>query len=164
MWEVGLLYRPIGVQRPLPLPVEQDMADLPLVSEWETMLGEYRTMGLHPRGHFMAYIRPWLGSEVSSSIDVSKLEDGANVTVVGLVIRRQHPGANAVFITLEDEFGHAPLVVWPNVFQRYRLVIREPVLKVRGVVSRRHGTMNVVVQHVESIRTIYDLPKAKNWG
>ena len=164
LWEVGLLYRPIGVQRPLPLHVEQDMADLPLVSEWETMLGEYRTMGLHPRGHFMAYIRPWLGSEVSSSIDVSKLEDGANVTVVGLVIRRQHPGANAVFITLEDEFGHAPLVVWPNVFQRYRLVIREPVLKVRGVVSRRHGTMNVVVQHVESIRTIYDLPKAKNWG
>ena len=39
------------------------------------------------------------------------LDDGVEVTVAGLVIRRQHPGANAIFITLEDEFGHVPLVV-----------------------------------------------------
>ena len=50
------------------------------------------------------------------------------------------------------------------VFERYRLVLREPVLKIRGLVSRRHGTMNVVVQHVESIKAQYELPKSKNWG
>ena len=92
------------------------------------------------------------------------MEEGAEVTVAGLVIRRQHPGASAVFITLEDEFGHTPLVVWLNTFQRYRMVIREPVLKVRGFVSRREDSMNVVVSYVESIRTAYDLPKARDWG
>ena len=54
LWEVGLLYRPGGVQQALPLPVEQDMAALPLLSDWEMMLEEYRTMGLHPNGHLMA--------------------------------------------------------------------------------------------------------------
>ncbi len=164
LWEVGLLYRPLGSQRPLPLPVEQDMAELPSLSDWDMMLGEYRTMGLHPDGHFMAYLRPTLGPEVLPSNEVPDLEDGAVVIVAGLVIRRQHPGAKAVFITLEDEFGHVPLVVWPDTFRRYRLVIREPVLKIRGVVSRREGTMNVVVHHVEPIATPYALPSSRDWG
>ena len=164
LWEVGLRYRPGGTQRVLSLPVEQDKADLPPWSEWGIMLAEYRTMGLYPNGHFMAHIRPGLDPKVLPSDEVVGMEDGVEVDVAGLVIRRQHPGAKAVFITLEDEFGHVPLVVWPKVFERYRLVIGEPVLKVRGTVSRRQGTMNVVATHIESIRTAYDLPKAKNWG
>ena len=164
LWEVGLLYQPVGAQRPLPLPVEHDMAQLAPMTDWETMLGEYRTMGIHPDGHFMAYLKEHLPEGITPSRDVPGLEDGAEVTVAGLVIRRQHPGANAVFITLEDEFGHIPLVVWPQVFDRYRLVIREPVLKVRGFVSRRDGTLNVVVQHIDGMPMSYALPPAKNWG
>ena len=164
LWEAGLLYRPIGAQKALSLPVEQDMAQLPLMTDWETMLGEYRTMGIHPDSHFMAYMRAHLSGEITPSHDVPGLADGTEVTVAGLVIRRQHPGANAVFITLEDEYGHIPLVVWPQVFDRYRLVIREPVLKVYGFVSRQDGAMNVVVKHAEGIPFHQPLPPSKNWG
>ena len=164
LWEVGLLYQPIGAQKALPMPVEQDMAQLPLMTNWETMLGEYRTMGVHPNSHFMAYMREHLPEGITPSQDVPGLEDGTEVTVAGLVIRRQHPGANAVFITLEDEFGHIPLVIWPQVFDRFRLVIREPLLKVRGFVSRRDGTLNLVAQHIEGVPMDYALPPAKNWG
>ena len=165
LWQVGLMYRPVGAQQALPFPVEQDMADLPSLTDWEAMLGEYRTMGLHPNGHLMAYLRPRLDPEVLPSGEIPHLDDGAKVTVAGLVIRRQHPGSSkAVFITLEDEFGHTPLVVWPDVFQRYRFVIREPILRVRGTVSRRQGTLNVVAEHIESINAAYTLPPAKNWG
>ena len=164
LWEVGLLYRPVGAQKALSLPVEQDMAQLPMMTDWETMLSEYRTMGIHPDSHFMAYLREQLSGEITPSRDVPGLEDGAEVTVAGLVIRRQHPGANAVFITLEDEFGHIPLVVWPQVFARFRLVIREPVLKVYGSVSRRDGTLNVVARHIDGMPMTYALPPAKNWG
>ncbi len=164
LWEVGLRYRPAGSQLALPLPVDQDMADLPPLGGWEAMLAEYRTMGLHPSGHFMAYLRPHVGPEVLPSDQAVEMDEGAPVTVAGLVIRRQHPSAKAVFITLEDEFGHVPLIVWPDVFERYRVVIREPVLKVRGVVSRREGSMNVVASHIESMEAPYPLPKAKNWG
>jgi error-prone DNA polymerase len=84
--------------------------------------------------------------------------------VAGLVIRRQRPLGRAVFITLEDEFGHIPLVVWPKVYQRLRLVLREFLLIARGVVSRQEGTSNIVVQQAQRIKGLPpSLPKAKNW-
>jgi len=163
LWEVGLRYRPINTQQPLPLPVEQDMAELPEQSQWETMGEEYRVMGLYPEGHLMALVRPHLRPGILSSRDLDAKADGDIVTVAGLVIRRQRPLAKAVFLTLEDEFGHIPLVVWPGEFAKYRQVIREPLLVIRGQVSRRDGTMNIVAQHVEPMPTMEHLPKAKSW-
>jgi error-prone DNA polymerase len=163
LWEVGLRYHPVGYQQTLPLPVEQDMAQLPQQSGWEVMVDEYHTLGLYPAGHLMAMLRPSLDPGILSSQEIPELADGTEVTVAGLVIRRQRPLAKAVFLTLEDEFGHVPLVVWPQVFFRYRRVIREPVLIVRGTVSRRDGTMNIVARHVVSARSAHHLPKAKNW-
>ena len=166
LWEVGLRYRPgrDRRQRALQLPVTQDMADLSRLSEWESMEGEYHTLGLYPNGCLMASLRPQLGTDVLSSLDIPGMSDGADVTVAGLVIRRQRPLAKAVFVTLEDEFGHIPLIVWPAVYEKYRLVLREPVLKVNGVISRREGTLNVVVNHAERLEGPRDLPDAKNWG
>ena len=163
LWEVGLRYRPVGSQQVLDLPIGQDVAELSSLSKWEAMAGEYRTLGLYPEGHLMAMLRPHLGPNVLTSHDIPTLSDGAEVAVAGLVIRRQRPLSKAVFITLEDEFGHIPLVVWPAAYERYRLVLREPVLQVRGVVSRREGTLNIVLTHVESIKGPRAVPVAKNW-
>jgi error-prone DNA polymerase len=163
LWEVGLRYRPINTQQPLPLPVEQDMAELPEQSQWETMGEEYRILGLYPEGHLMALARPYLRPGILSSRDIESKADGDIVTVAGLVIRRQRPLAKAVFLTLEDEFGHIPLVVWPGEFAKYRQIIREPLLIIRGEVSRRDGTMNIVTKHVEPMPAMDNLPKAKSW-
>ncbi len=164
LWEVGLRYRRGGYQQALPLPVEQDMPGLPPQSQWEVMAGEYRTMGVHPKGHLLGMMREHLPKWVSSSQDVLDLSDGTEVTVAGLVIRRQRPLAKAVFVTLEDEFGHTPFVIWPQVYEKYRLVLREPVLMIRGEVSRRDGTMNIVARHVQSANSLEYLPKSKNWS
>ena len=164
LWEVGLRYRPGGGLTTLQLPVEQDMAALPRFSEWESMEGEYQTLGLYPKGCLMAALRPNLGKEVLTSLDVPDMSDGEQVTVAGLAIRRQKPLGKAIFITLEDEFGHIPMIVWPAIYEKYRLVLREPLLKVVGVISRREGTLNIVVNHAESIGGPRDLPAAKNWG
>ena len=163
MWEIGLRYRPSNGQQSLDLPVEQDMARLPGLTDWEEMAGEYRTMGIYPEGHLMAKLRPHLGTEVVPSDEVPHLEDGREVTVMGLVIRRQRPLAKAVFLTLEDEFGHTPIVVWPKTYERYRLVLREPLLKVRGTVSWREGTLNIVLTHAEELHGPRDLPNSRSW-
>ena len=163
LWEVGLRYRTINTQQPLPLPVEQDMAKLPDQSEWESMGEEYRILGLYPEGHLMAMARPYLRREILSSRDIASKVDGDIVTVAGLVIRRQRPLAKAVFLTLEDEFGHIPLIVWPSQFVKYRQLIKEPMLIIRGEISRRDGTMNIVTKHVESMPAMNNLPKAKSW-
>ncbi|MCH8087865.1 MAG: DNA polymerase III subunit alpha, partial [Chloroflexi bacterium] len=151
-------------QQPLELPVEQDMADLAPMTAWDRMAGEYQTMSLYPKGHLMNHIRPKLPSSVLPSDEIPHLKDGMEVWTAGLVIRRQRPLGKAVFITLEDEFGHIPLIVWPAVYARYRLVLREPVLMIRGTVSRREGTMNIMVTHAESLHTLKDTPTSKNWG
>ena len=163
LWEIGLRYRPSGSQQSLDLPIEQDMARLPDFTDWEEMAGEYRTMGLYPAGHLMSKLRPHLGDEVVPSDEISLLDDGCDVTVAGLVIRRQRPLSKAVFLTLEDEFGHMPLVVWPKTYDRYRLVLREPLLKVWGTVSRREGTLNIVMTHAEELQGPRDLPAARSW-
>jgi error-prone DNA polymerase len=163
MWEIGLRYRPSNGQQSLDLPVEQDMARLPGFTDWEEMAGEYRTMGIYPEGHLIAKLRPHLGPEVVPSDEVPHLRDGREVTVIGLVIRRQRPLAKAVFLTLEDEFGHTPIVVWPKTYERYRLVLREPLLKVRGTVSRREGTLNIVLTHAEELHGPRDLPDSRSW-
>jgi error-prone DNA polymerase len=163
LWEVGLRYRPVGEQRPLALPVVQDMPGLPGLTDWEEMVGEYRTMGLYPDGHLMAKLRPALDADILPSDEVAHLRDGEEVAVAGLVVRRQRPLAKAVFITLEDEFGHMPVVVWPKTYERYRLVLREPLLKVRGKVSRREGTMNIVLTHAEVLEGPSHTPESRSW-
>lgn len=164
LWEVGLRYHPARAQQPLPLPVEQDMAQLPSLSKWEIMEEEYHTLGLYPQGHLMAMIRPHLGPGILTSQDLKDFPDAAKVTTAGLVIRRQRPLGKAVYITLEDELGHIPLVVWPRTYERLRQVLREPLLVVRGTISRQEDTMNIVVQQARQIKGLWDLPKAKNWS
>ncbi|MDP2661124.1 MAG: OB-fold nucleic acid binding domain-containing protein, partial [Dehalococcoidia bacterium] len=165
-WEIGLRYRPPSIQLALPLPVEQDLAPLPELSPWERMAGEYRTMSLYPNGHMMAHLRPTLPRGVITSLQVQSLKDGVEVVIAGLVIRRQRPGtaSGVVFLTLEDEFGHTPCVVWPQVYRRYRMRLKEPVILARGAISRRDGAMNVVVQHIEAVKTVGNPPKSKDWG
>ena len=162
-WEIGLRYRPVNHQLALSLPVIQDVVELPGLTPGERMDGEYRTMGLYPSGHIMAYLRDQQGDEIATSRDVVTLEDGTEVTVAGLVIRRQRPLGKAVFITLEDECGHIPLIVWPRVYERYRHIMGEPLVIACGTVSRREGTMNIVMSRARVLTPMLAAPKAKSW-
>jgi len=161
LWEIGLHTRPEGLQQALPLPVEQDMVELPIRTLYEDMAGEYYSLGLFPKGHLMGLLRPYLPKGVLASDEVHHLPDGAEVLVAGLVIRRQRPLGKAVFLTSEDETGHAPFVVWPDTFERFKQALKEPVLLLHGTVSRRDGTMNIVVKAVKPIAVPPRLPAAK---
>ena len=60
--------------------------------------------------------------------------------MAGLVLIRQRPGtaSGVVFVTLEDEFGIANLVVWPAVFETYRrIVMGARLMGARGRCSAR---------------------------
>ena len=161
--EVGLRYRPVQGQLALSLPVQQDFLDVPSQTDWERMEGEYRTMGLFPTGHVMEHMRQYLGEEVVPSNMLDAFPDGAKLTVAGLVIRRQHPAANAIFITLEDEYGLIPLILWMPVYERYKVRIREPFLIINGQVTRRDGTFNVIVEEVKALKGSTHPPKAKDF-
>ncbi len=121
------------------------MVDLDAPGDWDSMQEEYNVLSLFPAGHIMASLRPRFHGNVCCSKDIDRLGDGAEVTTAGLVIRRQRPLEKVVCITLEDEFGHIPLMVFPQVYESQEHNFKSPFLVVKGKLSRREGTHNVVV-------------------
>jgi error-prone DNA polymerase len=162
-WEIGLRYRPINSQLLLPLPVAQDMVELESPSGWERMNGEYNVLNLFPAGHIMATLRPRFHASVRCSKEIEQLGDGTEITTVGLVIRRQRPLGKAVFITLEDEFGHIPCMVFPQIYEQYEHKFKSPFLVINGRLSRREGTYNVVINRVSAFSALDKEPQSKDW-
>jgi error-prone DNA polymerase len=114
------------------------------------MKEEYNVLSLFPSGHVMARLRPRFDGSFSTSRDIEILRDGAPVTAAGLVIRRQRPHGKVAFITLEDEFGHIPCMVFGQVYERYEHTFRSAFLIIKGKLTRREGTCNVVINEAKS--------------
>ncbi|MGP1356377.1 OB-fold nucleic acid binding domain-containing protein, partial [Roseicyclus sp.] len=61
------------------------------------------------------------------------------------------------FVTLEDEFGVANVVVWQKVYQTFRrAVIAGRMLRVTGRVQRQSGVTHVVAERIEDISEMLD--------
>jgi error-prone DNA polymerase len=162
-WEIGLRYRPVNSQLSLSLPVAQDMVALPAPGEWERMKDEYNVLDLFPAGHVMAKLRHRFNGGFLTSRDIDGLSNGSEITTAGLVIRRQRPHGKVVFMTLEDEFGLIPLMVFPQVYERQEYEFKSSFLVIKGRLSKREGTHNVVVTGVEPFSVLDKVPPSKNW-
>jgi single-strand DNA-binding protein len=85
--------------------------------------------------------------------------NGARVAIAGLVVCRQRPGTakGVIFVTLEDETGTANIVVWAQIFERYRrAVIAGRCLRITGKLQREGDVVHVVAQVVEDISPLLD--------
>ena len=101
-------------------------------------------LGLCPDGQIMELYRAGLGPPVLTSDALGGCADSDMVRVAGRVVRRQRPLAKAVFLTLEDEYGLVPAMVWKRRWPWLRPVLGQSLTVVEGEVSRRDGTLNVV--------------------
>ena len=160
LWQLGVMTPgrrvPGGTQLALPL-------DLPApprlrkLSEWESMLADYGTIGMTVTTHPLELLRNRLPAGAVTSRDLETLEHGSRVSVGGLVVARQRPGtaSGVVFILLEDEHGTINLIVPPKIYERHRLTVRtEPLMLVAGKLERfaaAGGAINVLVDQIGSI-------------
>ncbi|MFL5263101.1 MAG: error-prone DNA polymerase, partial [Anaeromyxobacteraceae bacterium] len=130
-------------------PAEPEAA-LPGSSAAEEVAADYDTTGLSVSAHPMALLRPTLASRrIRSARELSRLRDGAQVQVAGLVIIRQRPStaSGIVFLSLEDETGIANLVVMPDVYERHRPLVRgASFIEAEGRVEKSGGVVNVRVR------------------
>ena len=131
----------------------------------EKMAGEYRVMGIYPRGHLMEFVRPGLGPDVLTAAEVEKTGDSDEVTVAGWPVARQHPRGQdgTIFVTIEDETGDVQMILWPRVFARCRRDLGSQVVEVRGEVSRWDGTTNVIVSDLRAVRSGVSMPPSHDW-
>ena len=166
LWEAGLATRPgSNSQVALPLPVEDRVPRLPDFTEREKMVGEYRVMGVYPKGHLMEFVRTGLGPGVLPTVGVERCGDGERVRVAGWPVARQHPKGREgpVFVTIEDEAGDVQVIVGRDLFSWRRGELGSQVVEVRGRVSRWDGTTNVLAKDLRAVRSGVVMPSAHDW-
>ena len=128
------------------------------------MAGEYRVMGIYPKGHLMEFARPTLGPEVMPAAAVERAAEGEGIIVAGWPIARQHPrGEETVFVTVEDETGDVQLIIWPQVFRQSRRQLGSHVLLARGVVSRWDGTASIAAADIRGVHPRVPMPASHDW-
>lgn len=109
------------------------------MSRSEQLVLDYERTGVSVSDHPMKLLRSRLPAETRSSLDIMALRSGTKVSVAGMVICRQRPGtaSGVVFVTMEDEFGFANLVLWSKIFEKYRHVATSSrLLMVHGRIER----------------------------
>ncbi len=162
LWQLGLVPRPTSVpgsggeEKQLALPLEPtvDTPDLPEPTVWEQMLTDYRTTSLSVGVHPLALMRPHLPAGTLSTEALALERHGAQVAVAGMVVARQRPATanGVVFMLLEDEHEQINLIVPPQVYDRYRGVVRgEPLLLARGRFEHADRNRNVLVHELVSL-------------
>ncbi|HEY3552284.1 MAG TPA: OB-fold nucleic acid binding domain-containing protein, partial [Solirubrobacterales bacterium] len=151
LWRVGVTgagqLRGSGTQLALAMEPPEP-PELEPLGEWGRLIADYRSTGMTVDKHPMKLLRPQLDPRLARTSDLEQRDHGSNVEVAGMVTARQRPEtANGVtFLLLEDERGQVNLVVPPPVFERHRPLVRNaPLLRVRGRLERREGTVNIVV-------------------
>lgn len=186
LWQLGLVPRPASVPgtggegKQLALPLEPTVAtpELPEPTVWERMLADYRTTSLSVGVHPLELLRPHLPRGTLSSEQLRGLRHGENVQLAGLVVARQRPATanGVVFMLVEDELAQVNLIVLPQVYERFRAVVRsEPLLLVRGRYEHSDRNRNVLVDELVSLaplaRSLTDgadvhaaLPRAHHFG
>jgi error-prone DNA polymerase len=162
LWELGFAPRSESVpgsggearQLPLPLDPTAQTPTLPEQTVWERMLADYGSTTISVGVHPLELLRPHLPSAVVSSEALPNVPNGRTVAVAGLVVARQRPATanGVVFMLLEDEVGQMNLIVPPQVYERFRAVVRaEPLVLAHGKFERAGRNRNVVVRRIETL-------------
>ena len=137
---------PLAVAEPDPEPVFE------LLSEADKTAWDYRASGHSTRAHPLLALRPLLSAQgILSASEIRALQDRSLVRYAGLVICRQRPGnANGVtFMTLEDETGHANLIIWKDIYQRHRILAKTTsFLGVTGEIQSRSGITHLIARRL----------------
>jgi error-prone DNA polymerase len=82
------------------------------------------------------------------------VRNDALVVVAGVVLVRQRPGSaqGVVFMTLEDEFAIANIVVWPKTLETYRPAgMGARLMLVKGRVQRQDDIIHVIAHRIEDL-------------
>lgn len=128
---------------------ETDIA-LPGMTFSEHVVHDYASTSLSIKAHPVSFIRPELSQlKILSASQLELAKHGDQVKVAGLILVRQRPGtaSGICFITLEDETGTMNLVVFRQLFDKYRKeIIQSKLLMVEGELQREGEVIHVIVK------------------
>jgi DNA polymerase III alpha subunit len=154
LWQVERVARPAG-ELYEELHEMDGNSPLAAMTRPERMDADFRgtglTIGLHPVAYHRAELNK-LGA--CRAIDMQQMRDGSSISVAGWVIVRQRPGTakGFVFLTMEDETGVANVIITPQLFDKYRLVLVDhPFLLIKGKLQNQDNVISVKAKSVRAL-------------
>ena len=151
LWQVERAARLAG---PLldAIPEQVELSPLSQMTDEERLVADFHGFGMSTGPHPMTYCREALSKlQVKRACDLPRVLDGQYTRVAGCVIARQRPGTakGFVFLSLEDETGISNVIVNPDLYEKYRVVInREKFLRVEGVLQNQDHTISIKASRV----------------
>ncbi|MBY0547695.1 MAG: error-prone DNA polymerase [Candidatus Obscuribacterales bacterium] len=160
MWAVlrGIRYRQ---ERPLLALLEAltpESNQIPAMTDLEITMADYNLTGLSTGNHPMVYYRAWAQNEgLVSSLDLPSCHANQSIRIGAGVICRQQPSTakGFVFLTVEDEFGTANVIIKPNIFQKFRdTILGHNFLLIAGKLQKEEGVLNIIADSFKSMPRI----------
>ena len=151
LWHISALKdNPEGLFKAQPSESESEQqVSLPKMSLQEHVVHDYGSISLSLKAHPVSFVREKLRLlHVLSTKEIAASKNGADVSVAGLVLVKQRPGtaAGVCFITIEDETGCFNLVVFRDLFDKYRKeIMQSRLLMVQGKLQREGEVVHVIV-------------------
>ena len=128
---------------------------LPRMTTGHRVVEDYRATGLSLHHHPVSFLRSDLSAQrIVRCADLATIRDGRRVSVAGIVLVRQRPGSarGVLFMTIEDETGHANLILWPSVFERQRrLVLSASMVACRGKLQKEGEVIHVIADELTDL-------------
>ncbi len=132
---------------------EPEVTFKPLVPKQETAFDLWST-GVTTQGQAIEHFRPQLNAaRVIPAAHLAEMPNNLLCRVGGLVITRQRPGTakGFVFLTLEDETGLVNVIVRPDIYEKFRRVIRmSNTLIIEGKLQKEAGAIDLLARAVWS--------------
>jgi len=156
LWDVEA----IGDEAEMPLfagiELSEARAPLPVMTQVERVVDDYRTVGLSLERHPVSFFRDDLRRRgVVEAARLGALADGAAVVIGGLVTVRQRPATakGIIFMTIEDETGIANAVIRPGVYERYRAACFGAVfIVVTGRLEKQGAVIHILARTLLALR------------
>ena len=154
LWQIARVAQPAGS---LFQPLHEADGGSPLLPMTlpERMDADFRGTGLTIGRHPVALYRAELNKlGVVQAMDIREMRNGIAVRVAGWVIVRQRPGTakGFFFLTLEDETGVVNVIITPQLFDKYRMVLVDhPFLMIEGALQHQDNVISVKAKSVRPL-------------
>ncbi|MEL0143136.1 MAG: OB-fold nucleic acid binding domain-containing protein, partial [Alphaproteobacteria bacterium] len=135
--------------------VPKSRISLPAEAPGEVAANDYAAIRMSLKHHPLALLRDQLdGMDVVVARDLREQPHNSRLTTAGLILVRQRPGSanGVVFLTLEDETGVANIIVWPDVFKRFRKVILSSrLIRITGKLQREGFVTHLIAEKIADL-------------
>ena len=131
---------------------EEEFSPLMPMNDSERLMADFNGTGMTVGPHPMVYCRKEMDKlGVRRAYELARLVNGMPVRVAGAVICRQRPGTakGFVFLSMEDETGVANVIITPQLFEHYRvMIVGHPFLIVEGKLQHQDNVISVKAESI----------------